>query len=148
MKKSKALLCALIWLTACQPLAAQPTQPAITLENCPFSVTVIEAPAKDPNADPFGSGPWFINADRSIWIPAQLSAGDNKLVWIRPAGTTGVITGQRLDAEAQPLEYNSPGGASYPTGFEVGGLMFPTEGCWEVTATAGESRLQFVTLIP
>lgn len=35
----------------------------------------------------------------------------------------------------------------YPTGFQVAGLYFPTGGCWEVTATAGESKLQFVTMV-
>lgn len=148
MKKSIAVLGALTLLIACQPLAAPSTQPAITLENCPFSATIVDAPPDDSNADPFGNGPWFINSDQSIWIPAQLSMGNNKLVWIRSAGTTGVITGKRLDAEAEPLAYTTPGGVGYPTGFEVGGLIFPTEGCWEVTATAGESRLEFVTLIP
>jgi hypothetical protein len=35
----------------------------------------------------------------------------------------------------------------YPTGFQVMGLIFPTEGCWDVTAKAGDSELHFVTLV-
>jgi hypothetical protein len=110
---------------------------------CPVSESVALPPPDDPNAGPFGNGPWFINADRSIWLPrAAMSVGANKLVWIRPSGASGTISGRRLDGEAPPLAYSTPDG--YPTGFEVGSLTFPTEGCWEVTATAGESTLTFV----
>jgi hypothetical protein len=35
----------------------------------------------------------------------------------------------------------------YPTRFQSSGLYFPTEGCWEVTAQAGESELVFVVRV-
>lgn len=157
MKKLHLLLAGFVVLSLLAACAAPapagegphtaPVNVAASTFQCPVTAAFRAEPANDPNADPFGDGPWFISADRSIWMPTYLNAGGNKLVWIRPAGTTGHITGQRLDAEAAPLEYTSPGGASYQTGFEVGGLTFPTEGCWEVTAQAGKSSLTFVTEI-
>jgi hypothetical protein len=67
------------------------------------------------------------------------------VLWIRPQGTELVITGRRLDAEAAPLEASIP--CCYPTGFQATGLTFPIEGCWEVTAQAGEAELRFVTKV-
>jgi hypothetical protein len=119
--------------------------------NCPVTPTVIDTPPDDPNADPFGSGPWFINADKTIWAgpgPEHWAAGEsgNKVIWIRPTGTQLEVSGQRLDADAPELEVWIPDG--YLTGFQVTGMTFPTPGCWEVTATAGESELKFVVEIP
>ena len=32
-------------------------------------------------------------------------------------------------------------------GFQASGIIFPTEGCWEVTGKAGNASLTFVTLV-
>jgi hypothetical protein len=32
-------------------------------------------------------------------------------------------------------------------GFQSSGIIFPTPGCWEITAQVGVSRLTFVTLV-
>jgi hypothetical protein len=96
---------------------------------------------------------YFVNADRSIWASAwfteeyPLRAGEdgNKMGWFRPAGATLEITGRRIDAEAPPLEAHIP--CCYPTRFQATGLVFPTEGCWEVTAKADESELTFVVQV-
>jgi hypothetical protein len=37
--------------------------------------------------------------------------------------------------------------AGYADHFQASGLIFPTAGCWEVTARAGESTLTFVTSV-
>ncbi|MBI4483752.1 MAG: hypothetical protein HY652_12805 [Acidobacteria bacterium] len=102
------------------------------------------------NADPFGPGPWYINADRAIW--AGPGAGSwvsgkkgNKVIWIRPQGTQLQVTGRRLDAGAPPLKARIP--CCYPTGFQVTGLFFPTPGCREVIAEASSSELKFVTKV-
>jgi hypothetical protein len=34
-----------------------------------------------------------------------------------------------------------------PTGLQATGVIFPTEGCWEVTGHVGDSTLTFVTLV-
>jgi hypothetical protein len=43
-------------------------------------------------------------------------------------------------------------GANIPSGygdsgFQATGIIFPTEGCWEVTGRVGEASLTFVTLV-
>jgi hypothetical protein len=68
-----------------------------------------------------------------------------KTYWVRPAGTQLLITGRRLDGDGPPVEAHVP--CCYPTGFQIVGLFFPTEGCWEVLATAGDSELRFVTRV-
>ncbi len=161
LQRTLASLAALILLAACASSAASPTAEPLTLTKveppapaeepvafaCPITPSISAPAPDDPNADAFGNGLWFINADRTVWFPADgWQVGGNKAVWIRPAGTQGEITGRRLDGDAPPVSYTSPRG-SYPTGFEVGGLTFPSNGCWEVTATAGESALTFVVEI-
>jgi hypothetical protein len=69
--------------------------------------------------------------------------GGEKVAWIRPQGSDLVVSGRRLDAEAPPLQALIP--CCYPTGFQVTGLYFPTEGCWEVEGRAGKHSLKFVT---
>jgi catechol 1,2-dioxygenase len=128
-----------------QTIAADALETATCAVTQPFQ----DEPPDDPNADPFGFGPWHINAERTLWVglPPDLSwhPGGEKVIWIRPAGTKLTITGQRLDGEAPPLRADIP--CCYPTGFQVTGLFFPTEGCWEVTATAGEHELRFITQV-
>lgn len=114
---------------------------------CSVSKGMLDTPPEDPNAAPFGSGPWHINPDRTIWVwDKAYKAGDaNERLWIRPSGTQLVVVGRRLDREAPPLQSVIP--CCYPTGFQASGLLFPTEGCWEVTGTAGSSKLTFVTKV-
>ena len=87
------------------------------------------------------------HADRTIWVWDQVhkAGAANKTLWIRPSGTQLVVVGRRLDSEVAPLESVIP--CCYPTGFQATALLFPTEGCWEVTATAGSSKLTFVTKV-
>ncbi len=129
-----------------EAVEADPASASVSTTVCPVTQTFQDQPPDDPNADPFGFGNWHINADRTLWVGIPPSGvwhtGGEKVIWIRPAGTELVISGQRLDVEAEPLRVEAP--CCYPTGFEVNGLYFPTEGCWEVIATAGEHELHFV----
>jgi hypothetical protein len=130
------------------PVASAPTAQAlvdgaVADSACSLIQPTIAEPPDDPNADPFG---WYINQERTLWAGLHSGlwrVGGEKVIWIRPTGTALTITGQRLDAEAPPLKAEIP--CCYPTGFQVSGLYFPTEGCWAVTAQAGEHRLEFVT---
>lgn len=99
-------------------------------------------------------GYYYINEDSSIWASAWWTkqeenylraSEDIKVGWFRPAGATLEITGQRLDAQAPPLEFHAP--CCYPTRFQASGLSFPTEGCWEVTARAEDRKLSFVVWV-
>jgi hypothetical protein len=129
------------------PLAACGTG-VIDASSCPATGAIRAEPPRDPNADPFGSGPWYINADRTIWAgwdAVRMKAGPqgNKVLWIRPQGTQLKVSGRRLDSHAPPARAEIP--CCYPTGFQASGLYFPTEGCWEISAKAGRSELTFIT---
>lgn len=161
MKPLNLLLTIALFTTACgtasvaaqeQPTIIPPTntspapipQPT-TATGCPVTPAIVAEPPDDPNADPFGEGPWVINTANTMWVsPVGWTAGPdgNKVMWIRPAGTQLKITGQRLDGDSTPLEASIPDG--YYTDFQVLGLMFPTAGCWQINATAGENSQEFV----
>lgn len=117
--------------------------------SCAISDTVRETPPRDPNAEPFGSGPWYVNADRSIWAgwdAVRMKAGrGNKVLWIRPAGTELVVSARKLDGQSGSFEAEIP--CCYPTGFQASGLRFSEPGCWEISAKAGNSSLTFVTRV-
>src|SRR5438128_2398108 len=58
---------------------------------CRLTELVRAEPPRDPNADPFGMGPWYVSADRSVWAgwdAGHLVSGPrgNKVLWIRPQG--------------------------------------------------------------
>ena len=126
-------------------------------ELCPVTEPMwIISPKDSAVLNPPAYGYYYVNEDSSIWASAwwtsweeeyPLRAGEegNKVGWFRPAGTELVITGQRIDAQAAPLDAHIP--CCYPTRFQATGLYFPTEGCWEVNARAGESELSFVVMV-
>ena len=71
-----------------------------------------------------------------------------KYPWFRAEGLTGklTITGRRLDGTAPPLRAYIPKGYS-ETGFQATGLIFPTEGCWEIAGKVGDTTLTFVNRV-
>ena len=128
--------------------------------SCPTSPLIRDDAPRDDRADPIRSAYWYINADRTIWAGAVPAGGwppggtlysgsgvvkGQKTYWVRPQGTQLVISGHRLDASAPAVEAHIP--CCYPTGFQIVGLLFPTDGCWEVRAKAGDSELRFVTYV-
>jgi hypothetical protein len=116
---------------------------------CPVTKPVLDEPPNDPKASPFGLGEWYVSDDRAIWFPRQAwrAGTDNKVILIRPAGVRLAISGRPLDGPAPPLKL-SDGVSEYPgSTFEVIGMTFPAEGCWEVTAKAGDDVLRFVTTV-
>jgi hypothetical protein len=84
-------------------------------------------------------GPGSIEPDGSLSM---------KFPWWRGAGLRGKLTihGKRLDAAAPPLRASIPWGYG-DTGFQSTALIFPIEGCWEVTGEVGDTRLTFVTRV-
>lgn len=158
---------AIIVLTGCAasniiiPVASTPTPNAPSAEGAVVSACPVTEPvwAKPPDDAAVQNSPeyeyYFVNEDRSIWASAwwagqaesqlRLSEDGFKVGWFRPEGTDLQIAGQRLDAQAPPLETHIP--CCYPTRFQATGLIFPTEGCWEVTAKAADSELSFVVLV-
>ena len=90
-------------------------------------------PPRDPHADPFGFGPWFVSKDGAIWTGAPRAGmvpSDSGSFWIRPEGTTLAISARRLDADAPPVTDRERAGQS-AYGFYDGGISLPTEACWE-----------------
>jgi hypothetical protein len=123
---------------------------------CPLTEpTWVKPPEDSAVQNPPQFGYYFVNEDNTMWAAAwwagqegyHLRAGEegNKMGWFRPEGATLAITGHRLDAEAPALEAEIP--CCYPTRFQATGLLFPTEGCWEVLAAAAESELSFVVWV-
>ena len=70
-----------------------------------------------------------------------------KWAWYRYEPGKLTIEGRRLNAPAPPLIGDVPAGYGL-TGFQVGGLTFPTDGCWEITGTVGsKGSLTFVVQV-
>ena len=65
--------------------------------------------------------------------------------WTKVPGRLN-ITGRRLDQPAPPVRGVVPDGYG-PTGFQPSGVIFPTEGCWEITGTVQRTELSFVTFV-
>jgi hypothetical protein len=125
--------------------AAQISTPAPA--TCPISTPVRATAPPDPNADPV-SGYWHISADRQLWAPASPAGVPQTGIgryWVRPAGTRLTFIARRLDVPGPPITSGERSG--YPTGFYFGTADIPTEGCWEVTASAGTSQVTFVAEI-
>lgn len=69
-----------------------------------------------------------------------------KFPWYRYIEGELIIEGRRLDADAPALRASvSPYYGT--TGLQVGSLIFPTPGCWEVTGRVGNENLTFVTRV-
>lgn len=67
-----------------------------------------------------------------------------KFPWWRAVDGPLHISGRRLDGAAAPLAAIIPKGYGN-TGFQVSSLVFPTQGCWEVTGQVGDTALTFIT---
>lgn len=138
------LLLGVAGLAACSAFGAR---------DCPLSEPAWIKPPEDPAVSGVPeAGHYFVNADRSIWASAWWTGQEEqylrateegvKVGWFRPEGAELTITGRRVDGPAPPLEAHIP--CCYPTRFQATGLVFPSEGCWEIQAAAGESTLKFV----
>jgi hypothetical protein len=125
-------------------------------EKAPCSVTL---PAGSHRAgDPAGLGDQGYG-NGELWVGLWPKGGihateDNmnrlgeivmKFPWDRAMRGGLEVTGQRLDANAPPLRARLPDYGS--SGFQPSALIFPTEGCWEVTGRVGRSSLTFVTSV-
>jgi hypothetical protein len=89
---------------------------------------------------PFGvivAKPNVIDSDGSIGI---------KLPWWRGVAGTLTVTATRLDAQVRRVRGDVPSGYGR-TGFQASGVVFPTQGCWQVTGRVGSVKLVFVTLV-
>jgi hypothetical protein len=80
-------------------------------------------------------------------MPDEESGGLHaKFPWWRAASGALTIRGRRLDASAAPMGPHIPAGYG-DRGFQPTGLLFPSEGCWEVTGSAAGEHLTFVVKV-
>jgi hypothetical protein len=68
-----------------------------------------------------------------------------KFGWYRLTSGFLAITGRRLDAPAPPASGVASGYGLI--GFNASGVVFPTEGCWQVTGRVARVALTFVTFV-
>jgi hypothetical protein len=161
---------AVLWLAACSP--ATPTGPAggdgtpgprgVASEaadgSCPVTLPVAAVPGEDrpfaSSANAYGNGElWVVSlpedgvvrADSWGYIRSDGSI-DVKFGWWRVTPGALSISGRRLDGEAPPLQVSIPDGYG-SSGFQATGVIFPTEGCWEVTGVVGDATMSFVTFV-
>ena len=124
--------------------------------NCPESTPSWVKPPEDAAVSgPTEYGYYFVNEDRSIWASAWWNAQEEyplsarkegfKMGWFRPAGADLNIEGQRIDQSAAPLTAEIP--CCYPTQFQATGIIFPSAGCWEITAKAEDQVLSFIVWV-
>jgi hypothetical protein len=109
---------------------------------------LLHATKDDAPAEARLGGWWHTNADRSLWmmaVPLAAGPGGYKVPWFRPRGTHLEVTGRRLDADAERARISVP--CCYGGRFQITAMTFPSEGCWEISATAGASTLVLVTLV-
>lgn len=89
---------------------------------------------------PGGAG--FITRDGALGM---------KFGWTRGVRGTLNVSGRRLDGAAPPLLFEWKWNEAYGDfGFQASYLIFPTPGCWEVTAQVGkreDSRITFITKV-
>ena len=71
---------------------------------------------------------------------------DEKFPWWRGVSGSLSIRGRRIDGSAPPLRARIPSGYG-DGGFQASAIIFPTEGCWQVTGSVGLAALTFVVLV-
>jgi hypothetical protein len=69
-----------------------------------------------------------------------------KFTWWRGVEGELSIEGRRLDAPAPVLQADVPEGYGQ-TGFQASGIIFPSEGCWEITGNVADTQLTFVVRV-
>jgi hypothetical protein len=133
------------------PVTGTTTEEISSSAACAESPLVHEEPPRAAGADPFGPGPWYVNADRTIWVgwgsgPPWAKGENKKVAWLKPSGKSLTISGHRLDGDGEQLiPYQTGGYTSF--GYDITNLTFPTGGCWEITGKAGTTSFTFVTRV-
>lgn len=146
-----ALIVFMIWIF--QSIEPQNGAATSTEFVCPVTLPNGSVPPGiTPEEDPFSYGNGKLWT--SLWPQGKIvmeehnleADGSYSMKWGYVRGVEGALTieGRRLDAEAEPLRafINDGYGES---GLQILALIFPTTGCWEVTAHVDDASLTFVT---
>ena len=126
------------------PSSAQPS--SANSEHCEVTARIHDAPPEQPDIKT-GLAEWNVSPDRAIWVRSydwHAGKSGNKVLFIRPAGSTLTVTGvTRRNGKTVSLRATPDKG--YPRGFTVLGITLPVAGCWQVNASTPTSKLTFVT---
>jgi hypothetical protein len=133
--------------------------PTAGANGCPVTPHVADYPAGGPR----GNGDWYANADRTIWAtfwgwdfvrrgpdepdPKTGYVPGQKVLWYKPNEYPITVTGRRIDTSAPPMVYDISIDPRTRGLIQPSRIYFPTNGCWEVNATAGTSELHFVVFV-
>jgi hypothetical protein len=138
-----------ITVVAALVAALLPTAQAVPDPSCRETPIVRATPPPANNADPLGEGLWWVNADRSLWMESATGpwhAGYNqKNILLKPTGVLPTISGTRIDGTAAPMDVRWV--PQLRAELQTMGLTFPSEGCWKITAAAGDRTLEFVARV-
>jgi hypothetical protein len=136
-----------------QPKTSAATPQPIDLPACPVTAPNGNTPPDEQYAPEYhGNGALFT----ALWPKGNILMGPHnvepdgslsmKFVWWRGVKGQLSIEGRRLDADAPPLRASIPDGYG-DSGVQASALIFPTEGCWEVTGRVGDAALTFITRV-
>lgn len=156
----RAFLICMLMTQIPSPAHANATPEAFT---CPITASTESHPEKSTN--PFDEDVALHHED-GLWVTIpengiieltpehQITFGSlatwrsETITWLREDGVEGFVevTGQRLDVESNlsPQTPLSPQRQYVRIGPVTTGLAFPSEGCWEVTGSAGNNAITFV----
>jgi hypothetical protein len=121
----------------------------VTVDPCPITHANGVPPGPTFGAEFYGNGALWVGLWGSNVVSWQREADgsiDAKFGWWREAHGKLKIEGHRLDAPAPPLTADVPEGYG-DAGFQSSGIVFPSDGCWQVTGSVGNASLTFVTLV-
>jgi len=146
-------------MAGCAPDAPSGSPASVAdVGTCPL--TLPAGVAADGQDRPFASSAlafgnsrlWVVPLQEDGVIRAEPSAVESdgsistKFGWWRITPGKLTISGRRLDGPAPVLRVSVPDGYG-SSGFQASGVIFPSGGCWEITASVGDGLLSFVTFV-
>lgn len=122
-------------------------------ESCPVTLPNSQTPElQDPEMAWFGDDGLYSVVSESGVRQVLLSSADEEGGWDKyifsrdePGGELELEGKLLSDADAQ-LKFDIPEGYGL-TGVQVVMIWFPTEGCWQIDASAGDSSFTIVTYV-
>ena len=139
------------WRKWKRPLASGATDrltPAAA-QSCDETPMIRATPPPTRNAGTLHDGPWWVNAERTIWIASATGpwhAGLNrKNAMVKPSGAGLSVSATRIDASASAAEVRTV--PQVADEFQTMSIAFPADGCWAIKATTGDHTLEFVTRV-
>ena len=111
-----------------------------TLYECPVTKALTRTPTGEDEGN-YGNGDIW-----TIMNPVYVVGHNSKVPWWHRVDGDLTVEGRRLDHPGPAVALASPLRSSTRDGrpFHASKLRFPTAGCWEVTASVGDTSLSLV----